>query len=310
LVSVGEEESNKMIILSKNKNLFDGELEFGYLNIENGEIVNGTHNIRCKNFIKLNKNTQYDISKNIQGDLWVLTYDKNKNFICNNYNTIKPMDDMFFVKFYIVNSSSVDLKIANIQIEESSVATTYVEPKHYKTEILLNEPLRSIPNGVYDEIVGNKIIRRIGALTLNGTEKSWENWDEKSFVLRENYFGDAKECTTYLEKRGYSNSFTWGNADTPKTFRYYKQSTVLWSMFGKDDNSQTLDEFKKKLKENPTEVIYELAEPIMEELPNSITTQGFDDTTMYIENSITPTVSYGYNALIPYKEELSNQKKK
>ena len=39
-----------------------------------------------------------------------------------------------------------------------------------------------------------------------------------------------------------------------------------------------------------------------------ITLQGFDDTTMYIENSITPTVSYGYNALIPYKEELSKQK--
>lgn len=53
--------------------------------------------------------------------------------------------------------------------------------------------------------------------------------------------------------------------------------------------------------------LYELKEPIIEELPNSITLQGFDDTTIYIENSITPTVSYGYNALIPYKEELLNQ---
>lgn len=51
-----------------------------------------------------------------------------------------------------------------------------------------------------------------------------------------------------------------------------------------------------------------LEEPIIEELPNSITLQGFDDTTMYIENSITPTVQYGYNALIPYKQELLNQK--
>ena len=51
-----------------------------------------------------------------------------------------------------------------------------------------------------------------------------------------------------------------------------------------------------------------LEEPIIEELPNSITLQGFDDTTMYIENTITPTVSYGYNALIPYKQELLNQK--
>ena len=51
-----------------------------------------------------------------------------------------------------------------------------------------------------------------------------------------------------------------------------------------------------------------LEEPIIEELPNSITLQGFDNTTMYIENSITPTVKYGYNALIPYKQELLNQK--
>lgn len=51
-----------------------------------------------------------------------------------------------------------------------------------------------------------------------------------------------------------------------------------------------------------------LEEPIIEELPNSITLQGFDDTTMYIENTITPIVSYGYNALIPYKQELLNQK--
>ena len=69
-----------------------------------------------------------------------------------------------------------------------------------------------------------------------------------------------------------------------------------------------LSSFKQWLSENTMTLIYELEEPIIEELPNSITTQGFDDTTMYIENSITPTVQYGYNALIPYKEELSNQK--
>lgn len=53
--------------------------------------------------------------------------------------------------------------------------------------------------------------------------------------------------------------------------------------------------------------LYELEEPIIEELPNAISLQGFDDTTMYIENSLTPTVTYGYNALIPYKEALLNQ---
>ena len=54
--------------------------------------------------------------------------------------------------------------------------------------------------------------------------------------------------------------------------------------------------------------LYELEEPIIEELPNSIALQGFDDTTVCIENSITPTVSYKYNALISYKQELLRQK--
>lgn len=35
------------------------------------------------------------------------------------------------------------------------------ETLSHKTEILLDEPLRSLPNGVCDEIVGNKLIRRI-----------------------------------------------------------------------------------------------------------------------------------------------------
>ena len=62
------------------------------------------------------------------------------------------------------------------------------------------------------------------------------------------------------------------------------------------------------LSENPIELIYVPSEPTIIEIPNSLTLQGFDDTTMYIENSITPTVSYDYNALIPYKQELLNQK--
>ena len=69
-----------------------------------------------------------------------------------------------------------------------------------------------------------------------------------------------------------------------------------------------IDDLVQILKDNPIELFYELKEPIIEELPNGITLQGFDDTTMYIENTITPTVAYGYNALIPYKQELSNQK--
>ena len=72
--------------------------------------------------------------------------------------------------------------------------------------------------------------------------------------------------------------------------------------------NDNLQDFKQRLSENPIELLYELAEPTIIEMPNTLTLQGFDDTTMHIENEITPTVQYGYNALIPYKEELSKQK--
>ena len=47
----------------------------------------------------------------------------------------------------------------------------YVEPKHHKTEILLDEPLRSLPNGICDEIVGNKVVRRTDKIVIDGTKR-------------------------------------------------------------------------------------------------------------------------------------------
>ena len=49
LVSVGENESNKMIILSKNKNIFDGEMIVNNITMPNHN--SGTNNICSKNYI-------------------------------------------------------------------------------------------------------------------------------------------------------------------------------------------------------------------------------------------------------------------
>lgn len=177
----------------------------------------------------------------------------------------------------------------------------------HKTEILLNEPLRSLPNGVCDEIVGNQIIRRIGIINdvtvfrknnvLSGTSGSRfiattkDAKQERNIVVSCNIIPYMRTHSSYQEQG------------------FYIATDEFTQNFGinirlKEDID--LSEFRERF--SKIEVLYELEEPIIEELPNSITLQGFDDTTMYIENSITPTVTYGYNALIPYKEELSKQK--
>ena len=189
----------------------------------------------------------------------------------------------------------------------------------HKTEILLNEPLRSLPNGICDEIVDNKLIRRVGKVTLTGEEGWWSNWTNVSFFewfsnlritnwkpISDNitwYSNKLKSTTSYsIEHEGQFNCFCFGvdwDATNPKVIVRPSYDIV---------EEGNVDQFKEWLKKNNMIILYELAEPIIEELPNSITLQGFDDTTMYIENSITPTVTYGYNALIPYKEELRTQK--
>lgn len=181
----------------------------------------------------------------------------------------------------------------------------------HKTEILLNEPLRSLPNGVCDEIVGNQLIRRVGKIIFKGNESwRWGGWSNNE---RAELYGSNLNIINLKNKGSlkcnmfkvlpHSNTINDTHIDCIMCGEYI-------SIFI-DANRLVTNDLKGAklwLSENPIEVLYELEEPIIEELPNGITLQGFDDTTMYIENSITPTVQYGYNALIPYKQELLNQK--
>ncbi len=321
LVSVGEEEDNKMIILSKNKNLFDEKnfivktgSSWHYVDIKNLPTVvfNGKGYARLQhNYSKLEFYTTNKLPTGNAYDEWQLKgvmdvpYNVEGNIRFNVNNNLNH-------KYLIIFQASTNLN--NYAFREFSVTTeiptTYIEPKHHKTEILLNEPLRSLPNGVCDEIVGNKIIRRVGKVVLNekynwkvasGVDSTGEKW--KRFVMD---IDNTKQTNHGDKNKTISNFLIYDENDDKQDGEYilYYSSIFVYKNIFDGDTSL----FKQWLSENSIEVLYELAEPIIEELPNRITLQGFDDTTMYVENTITPTVSYGYNALIPYKEELKTQK--
>ena len=224
LVSVGEEEDNKLIILSKNKNLLTSKFENGNMGHSGAEYDQAEY-IRSNTYNKCSENMNIIVSYNtVFRFSQLFFFDENKNFLKREtvINSTVPKGAKYFRVVLAKKDGTLatnnDLELANssTQVEFNTKATSYVEPKQHKTEILLKEPLRE-----GDYIEGKKIYRNV------------------------------------------------------------KQDGLT---------------------------LIPLEEPIIEELPNSITLQGFDDTTMYIENSITPTVTYGYNALIPYKEELRTQK--
>ena len=173
--------------------------------------------------------------------------------------------------------------------------------------------LKKISNDVYDEIVANKIIRILGRVELEPFANYWNrnvHYYPDMDVTRLEGNGVLKDkINTKRNSLCRSNILGFKPASNP-----ISDNIVLWQPTNMGQirlcksGNLSFDDFMEWLSENPLEILYELEEPIIEELPNSITLQGFDDTTMYIENSITPTVTYGYNALIPYKEELVKQR--
>ena len=332
LVSVGENEGNKIIILSKNKNIVNRKIadmkhsQGNYVTSDNGGHAKPSSIEYLPKGKYMFSIDGYDISNFVDASIIIWKKDLSTK-TCRRTRINQPFEildgEVGFTWYGAVDEGKgetiTQLIGKNIQVELGETRTLYVEPKYHKTEILLDKPLRSLPNGIYDEIVNNKLIRRIGKVVLDGSE----NWrlniqlsNSKGYYCFY-YTGiiDGKmgnEFYPILSNRFVSQIGVGGNAIINKM----DSEWVAWHGWSFKVNicvngdrlvTRDVDGFKQWLSENPTEVLYELAEPIIIEMPNTLTLQGFNDTTMYIENSITPTVQYGYNALIPYKKELKTQ---
>lgn len=309
LVSVGEEEDNKLIILSNNKNLFDGELELGSLSTSHGGNVSHAGCLRSKNYIKVKPNTQYTQSNNLGYSSVINVYDKNKNLLeyLGNKTTFTIPQNGEYIRFRSSTGTTQNDLNVKYQFEEGSVATSYVEQKQHKTEILLDEPLRKINDNIYDEIVDNKVIYNTKKRVLNGSENWYEVTNSPNPQINTKLFILSLPHNSFKSTNFKSSCFNFVNAwmQDIEGMQLENQKDIRINISREKLGDKTINQW---LSENPIELIYVPSEPIIEELPNGITLQGFDDTTMYIENEITPTISYGYNALIPYKEELKTQK--
>ena len=319
LVSVGENEDNKLIILSNNSMIDNSKNKFGSIDINTGveQLHNNTCIISGYNLIDTDIGVMklYDTNFNVlsgttnYNNVTKRYYDKNKKYLGAN-----KTENAFFVRYRCLTVNNFKFeKDAGNYIFKSSDTDNKLYQQH-KTEILLDEPLRSLPNGVCDEIICNKLIRRVGTMFIDGSQHwgATQSYDltykfgmgmphsiVKSTVIMTDNIRYTQKLN--LEEEGSRTQICIYNHQTQKEIRvsFLKSDYPMIT-----NNAGTVEEY---FKEHPLLLLYELAEPVITELPNSITLQGFDDTTMYIENEITPTVQYGYNALIPYKKELKTQ---
>lgn len=190
-------------IRTSGKNLFDGEIELGSINIDTGENTSSTTRTRSKNYIKVKPNTTYYISfGGTTGYRWVVGYKANKSVITDgtinqehpsalyqsaNNGTFTTTATTEYIRWYDTGNTNVnDL----VMIAQSSVAVDY-------------EPYGS--NEWY-------IKKNIGKVVLDGTEVWNYNDGNSLFYLSDfiNYiFSTFTPMSNYYQGQpsvsGYGN---------------------------------------------------------------------------------------------------------
>ena len=256
-------------------------------------------NIVKRRIYKVVLNGTENIYSNIAGDNYIRfaiapsalpyrTSDNNRNVICDRFpsggdTTNRPSVFIYTqsgIIFCIEKSrlSSPDIagfkawlaqNPTTVYYEMESPIEEFIEPNYSmeaKKTYQLNQPLRGIPNGAYDEIIDNKLIKRCDEIIFNGTE-TWiyknETSDSSILCFYTNILRDIKkdgiksplvcdrlnytESNSGLEGEGLSNATSNG-----AIYIQVKSSRLT---------TPDVEGLNAWLKKNPIKVIYELINP-------------------------------------------------
>ncbi len=157
------------------------------------------------------------------------------------------------------------------------------------TTIALNEPLRSLPNGICDTFENGVITRRIGKIVLDGSEE-WFLSLLKTYQVFGLHYDGIKQGSQF-----YSSHFLDKIKVTILTNEIGIANNNAENRIYISNGSTTVEEFKTWLSSNNVTVLYELATPTIEtiELPTIPT---YDDVTnIIVDSGVETTFEVYYN---------------
>lgn len=245
-----------------------------------------------------------------KGQMWnyLYFYDENKNYLgfCtnqgmgSNYNfNINFDNSKRIAKYFIISFGNKDaLEIGEVYEYRE---TDYITPYKKKISFNIGEPLRSLPNGVCDEIRNNngqwELVRRVGKVVFNGSE----GWSV-SKRLDETILFEVGVPNIKIDKGGdilpicdkilpLLQGIVWvkdvesvSYTDSPNNrfrIRINKNRLVTQDLAG----------FKQWLSQNPTTVYYELETPTITPI-EPIEFEVKPLATMTINSEIAPTSNH------------------
>ena len=341
------EDESKIEVLSTGKNLFDiTKIESIIQNNRfKQEVMENT--IKIEN---LGANGAY-YSDNInfpilltEGKTYTLTYDYEKTGNANakvrfftmvnggaktyvgddgftgNFTFKAKSTDVVYMSFYSSTSATSTVGdyvvYKNIQLEESLAKTPYQPYKLNSTKIPLLSPLRSLPNGVCDELIVDRmkkkgtLIKRLDCITFDGSsDENWHTWGSTNSTshLNNYHYVDGTNNTKNLKVKvdpswivsrlGYGGGYSSKKTGATLNSSYFAFSIPKNSIGAGsgDTNSMYEKSGRAWLSQNPITVYYELATPVVTEIDLENFPLVYKDGHIFLNSEIAPMVEINYN---------------
>ena len=293
-------ENPKLLSNGEGGNLFNGELYVGMLNFLNG-VTDAASTWYHTDYLELEQNTDYCFKMGTNSPRYVL-YDENKQYVSGIGTTKFNTGSAKYVRISAEHKDS-ETPVQLTLIKGTTHPTEHIPYSESKVSYT-DLKLRSLPNGVKDTInvVTGEYVQRVGEYTLTGDE-NWQ-WDgnNKRFATTipfSNYKTNIS-CDNMISKtfadliNPNSTTFKMECISLHNTLLFYilssKDRTIYFNM---ENNSERMTSFKTRVKNNPTTIQYELAEPIITKL-NPQTLLAYTDGTINLssDTGLLPTTHY------------------
>ena len=227
----------------------------------------------------------------------------NSSLTSNSVTFDSPTNAKYIHMRFDNNLGGNSLIFSQIQLEEAEKPTSYEKYKSDEKTFILNEPLKSLPNGVKDKIVKTNglwyIERNIGETVLDGSE-GWNSMaidyyqnknigfisfekpgvcasKEEEVTVQSDLFAGLKYRDTYSDRTPGVEGISVGGQNRIYVFIDMNRLET-WDAAG----------FRKWLSVNNVKVVYELEESIYEPLNISSNFNLFKETSYISNNSSIP----------------------
>lgn len=287
------------------KNLFSSEMELGSI-LGTGVLQVNTKCVRTKDYISITPNTSYNLSNDKSYALNLYYYDKDKNFISSGSTStgiLTTPSNAYYLKTRTNSGTTQNDLSVKYMLTKGTKKYSYIPYSKYGIEvettneidinittIQLDEPLRSLPNGVKDKLYvqNNKLYveRYVGSVVLDGSVGGFNetnNWyymsmstlnvSVNSIFLLSNYF-------TLRNTNNFADDITLEGICLNNT-NYIKATHILI----RNSKFSSKREYTNWLLENKPIVDYELATPITEEFDEPYNILTFKGTTILSVNT-------------------------